>query len=222
MVVPLLGVAIGIFAQYSDLDLFLENFYFNPVSNTWPFQKLFITTDLLHSGGRRFLVLLAILNLLAIGASCFVGALQPYRKHLVFLLVAGLTGPAIVSGLKSITHIYSPWDLQIYGGTMPHVLLFDAVPPGAPVGHGFPGGHSSSGFAYLSLYFLLTTMKHPYRWYGLLFPVSVGAIFSITQEIRGAHFLSHDVFSFVICWVASFGWSLLFYPDYYRGDSVEG
>lgn len=221
MLVPLLGAAFGVYAQYSGLDLFLENLYFDPASGTWPFQKHFLTADLLHAGGRKFVLLLAVLNLLAIGASFFVELLKPYRTHLLFLMVAGLTGPAIVAGLKSITHIYSPWDLQIYGGTMPHVLLFDAIPAGAPVGHGFPGGHSSSGFAYLSLFFLLTTMRHKYRWYGLLFPLGLGMVFSATQEIRGAHFLSHDVFSFVICWVASFGWSLLFYPDYYRGDLVK-
>jgi len=214
--VLVLVAAFALFAQYSGFDIYLENFYFDGASGTWPYQSLFITGDLLHTWGKRFVVLLALVNLAAYVASFFVQWLQPYRRHLLFLLVAAATGTSIVSILKSITHIYSPWDLQLYGGDLPHIRLFDSVPDGAPIGHGFPGGHSSGGFAYLSLYFLLTVLNHRLRWVGLLFPMALGIVFSITQEIRGAHFLSHDLISFVICWTASFGWSLVFYPDYYK------
>lgn len=104
-----------------------------------------------------------------------------------------------------------PWDLTEFGGDMPYVRIFDPVPDGVPVGHAFPGGHSSGGFAFLSVYFLLRSRAREYRYYGLVVPVLLGIVFAATQEIRGAHFLSHDLFSLAICWTAALGWSLVFF-----------
>ena len=89
--------------------------------------------------------------------------------------------------------------------------VFDAVPAGTPIGQGFPGGHSSGGFAYISVYFALTAMRSKYRFYGLFLPLLLGLLFSVTQEIRGAHFPSHDMFSFVVCWLSCQFLSLFFY-----------
>ena len=43
----------------------------------------------------------------------------------------------------------------------------------------------------------------------------LGGVFAATQEVRGAHFLSHDLFSLVICWYAALAvdW-LMFRKDF--------
>ena len=63
----------------------------------------------------------------------------------------------------------------------------------------FPGAHSSSGFALLAVYFALrdrARRARAWRWSARL---AVGG-FSLGQEARGAHFLSHDLTSAAIAW----------------------
>jgi membrane-associated PAP2 superfamily phosphatase len=216
--IPVLVAALAILSEYSGFDLWLAGHFYDATTQTWPYSSLFITTTILHTGAKNLLVLIALINLLAIPASWFIPKLAPYRKHLIYILVAGLTGTLLVSELKSLTHIYTPWDLALFNGEHPYIRLFDPVPPGAEVGYGFPGGHSSGGFAYLGLYFVLMVHHHPLRKYGLIIPLVTGIILSLTQEIRGAHFLSHDMFSFVICWSSALIWSWIFYPNLNRGN----
>lgn len=217
--VPLLVGAFAILSEYSGLDLRLASLFYDPVAGQWPYRDLFLTSDVLHTGAKNFVVLIALGNLLAIACSYVAGPLTPYRKHLVYLFVAAVTGPIFVSTLKGMTHIYTPWDITMFGGAMPYTRLFDPVPAGAAIGHAFPGGHSSGGFAYLSLYFLLAAQRHRLRYYGLLPGLVLGIVFALTQEVRGAHFLSHDLFSFVICWTASMLWAPLFFRRWARGAS---
>ena len=132
------------------------------------------------------------------------------------------TGPLLVGAGKHLAHIYTPWDLALFGGDKPYIHLFDAVPPTLPIGHAFPGGHSSGGFAFICLYFLLSVYRPRYRYHGLAFGLALGAVFAITQELRGAHFLSHDLFSLAICWYVAWGLYLVMFRRERRlGESVH-
>jgi membrane-associated PAP2 superfamily phosphatase len=53
--------------------------------------------------------------------------------------------------LRAVTNMATPLELVNYGGTFPHLLLFQSKPPGYPC-HGFPAGHASGGFALICLY----------------------------------------------------------------------
>ena len=206
LVVPLAIAGFAVASEYSGLDLFLEGLFFDHATQSWPLKSNFITAGVLHKGAQRLVVYFAVGLLLFIALSFLIKKLRPYRKGAGYLLLCILLGTGIVSLLKSTTHIYTPWDLVLFGGDKPYIRLFDAVPPGLPVGHAFPGGHSAGGFAFVSLYFLLSVYRPSRRYYGLAFGLGLGALFAITQELRGAHFLSHDLFSLVICWYVA--WAL--------------
>jgi membrane-associated PAP2 superfamily phosphatase len=102
--------------------------------------------------------------------------------------------------------------LQIFGGLYPNIRLFDTVAQSLPVGHAFPAGHSSGGFALLSIYFM--ARRHQYRHSSLFLyaALGLGLIFGFDQQIRGAHMLSHDLFSLAICWSSCLIWSALLQP----------
>ncbi|NOX32557.1 MAG: phosphatase PAP2 family protein, partial [Deltaproteobacteria bacterium] len=148
--------------------------------------------------------------------SFFLDSLKSLKKLLVFFLVSSAAGPLIVSAGKHLTHIYTPWELKIFSGTQPYIRLFDHVPNGMPVGEAFPAGHASGGYAFFSLYFLMLHLRSPYRIYGLLFGLILGLIFGTGQQIRGAHFPSHDLFTLVICWYSAFIFYYIFYPKEWR------
>lgn len=203
-------IAFAIASEYTGLDLYLESLVFDPVTGSWPYRSLFLTSGILHTGGRDFVALLALSGLAVLLASFRFAALVPYRGILLFVLLAGATGPAIVSLLKSTTHIYTPWHLVQFGGDMPYIRLFDTAPAGSPPGHAFPGGHASGGFAWFGPYLLLLAAGSRWRGMALLFPLLLGGVFGITQELRGAHFLSHDLIALAICWLSALFWALVF------------
>ncbi|MGB5395702.1 MAG: phosphatase PAP2 family protein [Gammaproteobacteria bacterium] len=216
LTIPFMVIVFALLSEYSGMDLHFASSFYDEATGAWPYKSLFITSEVLHTWGRYFIVFCALSNLFAIIASFFNTTLAPWRKHLMYIFIAAMAGPLLVGLLKASTYIYTPWDLQFFGGDKPYIRIFDAVYDGAAIGHAFPGGHSSGGFAYISLFFALSVMRNRYRFYGLLLPLVTGIIFAVTQEIRGAHFLSHDLFSFAICWLVSFALAVVIYPDYWR------
>ena len=212
---PLIIVLFAVFSEYSGLDRALSTPFYDPVTGTWPLKSNFWTAGVLHDGAKDMVVWVMAGVLVLFVLSFFVKRMRPCRKGAGYFLFGSLLGPAIVGLLKSTTRIYTPWDLALFGGDRPYVRLFDAAPPGLPVGHAFPGGHSSGGFAFLSLYFLFSHYRPQWRYHGLAFGLILGGVFAATQEVRGAHFLSHDLFSLVICWYAALAvdW-LMFREDF--------
>lgn len=211
LMIPVGVTMLALIFEYSGIDLWWDSLFYDAKNHVWPYNSLYLTEEILHIGAKKALLWLAFLNLLLALASNFVAVLKPYRKHLFYILIAALAGPVIVAYLKGHNHICTPWELIVFGGKLPYIRVFDMVPAGTPIGQGFPGGHSSGGFAYMSLYFALLAMRSKYRYYGLLIPLLVGVVLSITQEVRGAHFPSHDMFSFVVCWLSAMLMYLVFY-----------
>lgn len=120
------------------------------------------------------------------------------RWAVVVLLLMWLTVPA----LKQFSLTSCPWSLSAFGGEarwVPHWRL--GVPDGGP-GHCFPSGHAAGGFGFLALVSLWAPHRrmHPGPWRFWLVAVAVcGVAGSLAQVARGAHFLSHCLWSAVLC-----------------------
>jgi membrane-associated PAP2 superfamily phosphatase len=67
-------------------------------------------------------------------------------------------------------------------------------------GHCFPAGHASTGFAFIAVYFglrqagVLAARKY------LLMAVLAGFVLGLSQQMRGAHFMSHTLWTAWLCW----------------------
>jgi len=203
--VPLAIAGFAVVSEYSGLDLFLARLFFDDATQSWPLKSSFITAGVLHKGAQQMVVYFTVVLPLFMVLSLFIKRLRPHVKGAGYLFLCILFATGIVALIKASTHIYTPWDLTLFGGDRPYIRLFDTVPSDLPVGHAFPGGHSSGGFAFVCLFFLLSVYRPRYRYHGLVFGLALGAVFAITQELRGAHFLSHDLFSLVICWYVAWG-----------------
>ena len=109
-----------------------------------------------------------------------------------FSMVAVTT--ASIGILKSQSAHACPWNMVIptYDG-----ILWDFS---ATAGHCFPGGHASSGFALVAGYFVYR-MSNPKRaYFFLIAAVILGLAMGWAQMMRGAHFLSHNLWTGWIIW----------------------
>jgi membrane-associated PAP2 superfamily phosphatase len=113
------------------------------------------------------------------------------RRPVLTALVAAAAVPILVGFLKSISGVYCPAELTVYGGTAPYLrpfayLWLDGVPAG---GHCWPAGHPSGAFGLLALRPLAATDRH--RRLVTVVALVLGGTMGLYQMLKGAHFLSH-------------------------------
>ena len=166
----------------------------------WALQNAYVTQDLLHAGGRQASKNAWFALLLASAIAVFVPGLRQWRRPLLYLLLASLLSTAAVGLLKRWTDMDCPWDLSAFDGTRPFISLLTPRPEilGSP--KCFPAAHAATGFAWIGLYFFFAAVRPSWRWAGLAIGLLLGLSFGLAQQLRGAHFLSHDIASLTLCW----------------------
>ncbi len=171
-------------------------------SGTWPARHAWWTSDLLHRGGRNLVILIAAGVLVALAWSLLDATRRDWRRPLCYLLLAILLGWGIPSLVKVSSNVDCPWHLAEFGGHQPYVALFADRPDELPRAACFPGAHSASGFALLAFFFALRERWPDRARLALGTALALGGSFAIAQELRGAHFLSHDLTSALLAWSA--------------------
>ena len=202
--IPLVAsVAASILLMVFHGDQWLADRLYAMEGHQWALQYAYVTQDLLHAGGRQAskYAWFALVPVLAI--SSLAPKLREWRRPLLYLLLASLLSTAMVGLLKRWTDMDCPWDLLRYGGDKAYYGLFVQRPSG--MGHGtcFPAGHASAGYGWIALYFFFLAVRPVWRWWGLGFALGTGLVFGVAQQLRGAHFLSHDVWALMVCWLVA-------------------
>lgn len=176
--------------------------FFDSASKQWlgGAEGMWWARDVIHTGGRSLVRVVAAAALVAWIATFFSERFRPWRRRAGFAFLAIALSTGIVGGLKAVTNVDCPWDLAEFGGDRPYVELFADRPDSLPHAKCFPGAHASSGFALVFGYFLLRGRRRRWARWALVGALCVGVIFSIGQEARGAHFLSHDLTAAAIVW----------------------
>jgi len=157
--------------------------------------------QVIHDGGRWLPRAVGAAALLAWIASFLRPRFRPWRRTAGFIFLAIAVSVVTVGVLKLLTNVDCPWDLAGFGGDRPYVALFADRPDWLPRAQCFPGAHASSGFALVCLYFVLRDRSRRLAHWALFGALGIGVAFSIGQEARGAHFLSHDLAAAGIVWI---------------------
>jgi len=110
-----------------------------------------------------------------------------------------------VSLIKGFSQTSCPWDLQTFGGTAKYVSHWNLWLKDAGGGHCFPAGHAATGFAFMTVYFGLRPADPVAARNYLLIAVLAGLILGLSQQMRGAHFMSHTLWTAWLCWTV--GWT---------------
>jgi membrane-associated PAP2 superfamily phosphatase len=131
------------------------------------------------------------------------------RAQLAFTVLLSVIS---ISLLKHASHTSCPWDLKEFGGVASHVShwawkAYDGGPGGC-----FPAGHASAAFAYVGGYFVLRRVspRAAAIWLGV--SLAAGLMLGVSQQLRGAHYMSHTLWTAWICWVAGFAIDLIAAP----------
>lgn len=204
IVAALLGSALLWLALTGGDETVARALFFDDTQGRWLGRHAWWANEFLHTGGRNAMRLIGVAAILAWAASLRSARLAPHRAALGYLAACMVVVPLSVGLLKQVTHVDCPWDLQGFGGALPAVHWFQDRPDGLPHAACFPGAHSSSAFALFALFFLWRASRPRLAWTALGCTAALGALFSIAQQARGAHFLSHDLASALIAWLICF------------------
>lgn len=119
-------------------------------------------------------------------------------------LASVVLGLLVVNLLKYASPTSCPWDLVEFGGTA-HLVghWMWGVSDGGP-GNCFPAGHAAAGFAFLGGYFVLRDSAPRAAAACLAVCLVAGLVLGVAQQLRGAHFMSHTLWSGWFCWVSAY------------------
>jgi membrane-associated PAP2 superfamily phosphatase len=190
-------------ALSTDIDLMLADRVYDAGLRAFTWRHAWLTETFSH---------VILKTLLTLGAAYFVAAAawdawRPGTGRAAVdrlrLRVVGLSAvlvPLVISMLKQKSVAHCPWDLARYGGTEPYLRLFDALPLGVHAGHCLPAGHASSALWMVSLCVYWLPGRPQGARLAALAALLFGGLVGWMQQLRGAHFLTHTLWSI---WLAS-------------------
>ena len=168
-------------------------------------------TQVMHDGARTLAGLLV--GTLAIAVVCPMGPLRALRRgQRLWLLAAVVGGLVLPASLKRLSATSCPWDLREFGGAYAWVSHWQWTRVDGGPGHCFPAGHASAGFAWIAGFFAWpagSVMARRWLWGALLAGLALG----LAQQLRGAHFMSHTLWTAWICWTWAWVLSCLLTRD---------
>jgi membrane-associated PAP2 superfamily phosphatase len=186
------------------LDLSIAHaLFFDESSARWIGASSWWTNELIHRDGTWLMRSIAAFTLALWGATWLRPQWLPLRRPALYFFVSVVLSVGVVGLLKTLTNVDCPRDLSEFGGTFPFIHLFEDRPESLRHAHCFPAAHASSGYALLALYFVLRERSRRAARLGLASGLMMGLVFGIAQQARGAHFISHDVWSVMIVWTVS-------------------
>ena len=169
----------------------------------FPLRDHWMLTSVLHTGAKYLGWLLVVWMCVAVAWPPAALRRLPLPRR-VQLAATALLASALVTLLKAGSHTSCPWDLHEFGGVatqVSHWLGWMTSDGGA--GSCFPAGHASTGFAFLGGYFALRDDMPQLARTWLAAALVAGLALGIAQQLRGAHFMSHTLWTAWLCWMAA-------------------
>ena len=199
--------------ETSGLDLWLQDFLYSSDRREWLLSKQAkVPRVLFYHGPKIALILFAVWLLFSLivprswKTRRWLSA-RPTRELIYLLICLGLV-PAAIGAIKKVSGIHCPSELSRYGGEHPYRNLFSRRPKDPDqLGHCFPAGHASGGFALLGLYFVARNERA--KKAGLALGLGAGWFMGAYQMLVGAHFLSHTVTTMILGWILTLSVALI-------------
>lgn len=202
LVLPLLlAVPLLVLLQHYGWDIVISRWFFDAADGRFDLSGNWWLKHVLHDDAKRMAFAFLCIAFVAAAGTYVYRPAARYRGMLWQLIVAMLVSAQAVVAIKHLSYPACPFALQMFGGSKPYVGIFDAIPAGYVAGHCWPGGHGATAFSLFGLYFAARDAGRMRLALGLLaFVLLFGLALSITQVVRGMHFVSHQIWTALICW----------------------
>jgi membrane-associated PAP2 superfamily phosphatase len=188
--------------RWTDLDLVLADAVFDADRRVFPWRDAWLTVTFNHVIVKQFMTVLAV----GVVGYALVDACRPHarlnalgRLQLRIVALAAILVPGVTSTLKHLSASHCPWDLLRYGGEQPYVRLFGAFPADTLPGQCLPAGHASSALWLVALAVCWLPARPTRARAAALLAIGAGATVGYLQQLRGAHFMTHTLWSI---WIA--------------------
>ncbi|NNH77616.1 phosphatase PAP2 family protein [Acinetobacter sp. ANC 5380] len=130
-------------------------------------------------------------------ASFKIEKLRPVRWSYGYFFCMVILSTSIIGLLKSQSAHACPWNSTI---PTSQGFFWDFS---ASKGHCFPGGHASTGFALMTGYAVFRQSDKKRAYFFLVSGCILGFAMGWAQMMRGAHFLSHNLWTAWIIWLVN-------------------
>lgn len=208
----LVFAALAFILEFTTLDLWVADHLYRWSGDVWRWRDAWLISGLIHQGGRTFSIVLLLLLVALLGVSYWVERWQPLRRGFCYVVASALLSVTLVNLLKQLTPVNCPWDLLRYGGRFDYVRTFAGYRYPESGGGCFPAGHASAAYCWLGLYYVAREYQPRWRYRVLVGVLLMGGVFGGAQQLRGAHFLSHDLWTLAICWFSATALALGMFP----------
>jgi membrane-associated PAP2 superfamily phosphatase len=186
------------------LDLRLATPYYDAVNVTFPWRYAWISKYFIHRYLKDALLLVGV-GVWVVALSMRWRTRQPrflqtHRRRWWFVAWCFVAVPIVIGILRRFSPMHCPWEVVDFGGYAPYFDLWTKPPAGLRAGHCFPAAFVASG-SWLLGFALLWYPEHKMRCVSagvaaLLLSFGLGWV----QQMRGAHFLSHTLWSLWLSW----------------------
>lgn len=194
------ALALALLFHFTRLDLTLADPWYRAADHLWPQRDAWWSKVLIHRWLRHLVMLAALV--------CIWLAWRrrhaPDARRWRLLGAAAFAVPIGVTLLKKHGAMHCPWDVDRYGGAFAYFDLFSAVPAAiTSPGRCFPAGFVSIAGWLLAFALLRYPEDRRFSRTAGLAALATALCFGVVQEMRGAHFLSH------VLWTIWFSWAVV-------------
>ena len=196
----LLALSFVLAWDVSGLDLPMAHWF--GTSQGFALQDNWFMVNIAHEGARKLAWVIVLGLSLMIWWPVGLMRQLPYARR-IQLVVGAMVALLVMALMKRISATSCPWDLAEFGGIGHYVSHWAWGVTDGGGGHCFPAGHASAGFAFISGYFALRhNLPRAARWW-LLASLIAGFALGLAQQMRGAHFMSHTLWTAWLCWASA-------------------
>ena len=194
-------LSIIVLNQFFPVNGTVDHWFIQPwVSSdgSFPYRENWWLTTIAHNWVKYFILGIVLIYIIQFVGSFFIHTWRDKRWISGYVLLAMLCSSTLVGTLKSMSEHACPWSLAQPSSDgimwLSHTLS---------LGKCFPGGHSSAGFGLLALFFAYHLQAPKKARLYLLAALVLGSGMGWTQMMRGAHFLSHNLWTLWFTWLVN-------------------
>ncbi len=171
-------------------------------SQGFPLRSNWFLVQVMHEDARRLAWALVLVLVFAIWWPFWV-LRTTSRPERLQLAITTLAAVALVTSIRYASATSCPWDLNEFGGVARYVSHWTWGLADGGAGKCFPGGHASAGFAFVGGYFALRRSQPHAARVWLACALCAGTVLGFAQQMRGAHFQSHTLWTGWLCWICA-------------------